>query len=193
MYDTIGKIFSSFATRTLFSAALCVSLLLITGPIAGAEDAALGDPVTDPLGVASFMPPKGWERWSFWGTTAFSPTADRSARITFAVTTDDNTQGNGAATAMSDYESTFSTHNYTLIEKEHLFLNGWSGVRVLARGTEENTLFGQDYIWIQEYFTSRDRISLVFHSDPASFETYRDAVLKSFRSLVITERGPDGS
>jgi hypothetical protein len=193
MDDTIGKRFSSIASRILFSAALCASLLLPAGLSAGAEDTALGDPVTDPLGVASFMPPEGWERWNFWGTTAFSPTLEHGSRITFAVTPDDNAQGNGAEKAMSDYESTFSTHNYTLVEKEYLHLNGWSGVRVLARGTEENALFGRDYIWIQEYFTGREKITLVFHSDPASFETYRDAVLKSFRSLVITERGQDGS
>jgi hypothetical protein len=193
MDDVIGKKFPFFTSLVLLPVMICVSLLLLIGLPAGAEDSSLGDLVTDPLGAASFMPPKDWVRWDFWGAMAFSPAPEHNPRITFIVTSYDDADGDRADNAMRDYESTFSTRNYTLIQKENLYLNGWSGIRILAGGTEENSLFGRDYIWIQEYFTNRDRISLVFHGDPASFETYRDTVLRSFRSLIIIERGQDGS
>jgi hypothetical protein len=174
---------------------LCISIgaicPLLAGPLTGSSDTSAGEVVTDPRGIASFIPPPGWLRWDFWGTTAFSPTSARTPRITFTVTPGDFSAPGYVDTVMKDYVSTFSTDNYTLIQKENLYLGGWSGVRVLAQGTDSNTLFDHDYIWIQEYFTKGNRISLVFRSDAASFETYRDAVLKSFRSLVITDRGHD--
>jgi len=188
----IDRRFASLAFRILFSAAVCVSLLPGMGRPANAQDTLLGVPVTDPLGVASFIPPEDWVRWNFWGAIAFSPTAEYNSRITFIVTPDADPDGNAAQKAMDDYEETFSTDNYTLIQKENLYLDGWSGIRILAGGTDQNPLFGRDYIWIQEYFTDRNKISLVFRSDPATFETYRDAVLGSFGSLNIIERGRDG-
>ena len=172
---------------------VCAVLLILTALPVGAEDASLGKPVTDPLGVASFMPPKGWIKWDFWGVTAFSPTTDHNPRITFAVHSGNKYANDQADKAMKNYVRTFSTENYTLVEKEGLFLGDWSGVRVLARGTEKNTLFDGDYIWIQDYFTDEDRISLIFRGDPESFETYKDTVLKSFQSLVIIGRHKDGS
>lgn len=164
---------------------VCAGLLCIAAPSSGAEDTPPGIRVIDSLGVASFVPPDRWIHWSFWGTAAFSPTTERNVKITFSVTSGGTYTEDQADRAMKDYVRTFSTGNYTLIEKEDLFLGGWSGVRVLARGTERNALFGRDYVWIQEYFTDRDRILLIFRSDPASFETYRDAVLASFQTLVI--------
>ncbi len=167
-------------------------LIFLAVPPAGAGDTPLGGPVTDPLGVASFMPPGGWTRWDFWGSPAFSPTTEHNPRITFTVRPDESSDDNRAGNAMRDYERTFSTGNYTLIRKENLYLRGWPGVRILAGGTEKNALFGRDYIWVQEYFTDRGRITLVFRGDPASFETYSDTVLKSFRSVIIIERTQDG-
>jgi hypothetical protein len=184
MDGIIDKRFPFFGFLILLPVMVCVSLLFLTGPPAGAQDTLAGELVTDRLGVASFMPPGG--------SPAFSPTSEHEPLITFSVSPDNDLDTDRAGRAMRDYEGTFSTRNYTLILKENLYLSGWSGVRVLAQGTEENTLFGRDYIWIQEYFTDRDRISLVFHCDAASFETYRDIVLKSFRSLTITERDRDG-
>jgi hypothetical protein len=185
--------------RRLLLAALMVVLIevpgtfhpLLAGTLTGPADTTVGEVVTDPRGIASFIPPPGWERWNFWGTTAFSPTPAHTPRITFTVTPGQFSVPDYVDTVMRDYVSTFSTDNYTLIEKENLYLGGWSGVRVLAQGTDNNTLFDHDYIWIQEYFTKDNRISLVFRCDAASFETYRDTVLKSFRTLVITDRGQD--
>jgi hypothetical protein len=169
----------------------CATLLGIAAPSSGVEDAPPAIRVKDPLGVASFVPPDRWIHWSFWGTAAFSPTTERNVKITFSVTSGVTYTGDQADRAMKAYVRTFSTGNYTLLEKEALSLGGWSGVRVLAQGTERNELFGSDYVWIQEYFTDRDLIRLVFRSDPASFETYRDTVLSSFNSLLI-ERPRDG-
>lgn len=193
MNGVIDKRFPFAVALLIVSIMVSVSLLFVAHPSAGAEDTALGAPVTDPLGVASFMPPRGWIRWDFWGATAFSPTSDHNPKVTFRVNTESGVDEGRADTAMRDYVRTFSSGNYTLIERENLYLNGWPGIRILAAGTEKNTLFGPDYVWIQEYFTDRTRISLVFRADPASFETYRDTVLKSFRSLVIVgdrQHGP---
>ena len=192
MDGIIDKRFPFLGSLVMLSVIVCASLLFISGLPAGAEDTAPGYLVTDPSGVASFMAPQGWVRWDFWDSAAFSPTSEHNPRIIFSVSPVTNPEENRSDTAMRDYERTFSTHNYTLILKENLYLGGWSGVRVLAQGTEENTLFGRDYVWIQEYFTDRDRISLVFRCDPVSFDTYRDAVLRSFRSLTIIERAPNG-
>ncbi len=169
----------------ILSVVVCVCFLLPAVPRANAGDVSLGSLVTDSLGVASFMPPNGWIRWGFWGTTAFSPTTEHNPKITFSVYSGSGSSEDRADKAMRGYVRAFSSENYVLVEKENLYLDGWSGVRVLARGTEKNTLFGPDYIWIQDYFTDESRVTLVFRCDPASFETYRDTVLTSFRSLVI--------
>jgi hypothetical protein len=191
MEALIGKRFPLLASLLTSSIAICAAFLLIVGLPAGAEDVSLGSRVTDRGGAASFVPPEGWVRWDFWGAAAFSPTADHNPRITFTVRPEGEPAEGRTDTAMKDYVRTFSTENYTLLEKENLYLGGWWGVRVLAGGTEKNVLFGNDYVWIQEYFTDNSRISLVFRSDPASFETYRDTVLASFRSLIIY-RNHDG-
>jgi hypothetical protein len=188
----IGKRFALFPPLVILSVIMCVSFLFFADLPAVAQDALPGNLLSDPGGVASFMPPRGWIRWDFWGTAAFSPTIEHNPRITFTVRSGNDFTEDQADRAMKDYVRTFSTENYVLVEKENLYLDGWSGVRVLARGTEENTLFGRDYIWIQEYFAEGDRISLVFRSDPTSFGPYRDTVLKSFRSLVITGHKRDG-
>ncbi len=185
------KRFSFPASRLLFPIAVGVLCVFLAAPLAGAQQIPPANIVTDPLGVASFVPPPGWLKWNFWGMTAFSPTSLHTPRITFAVTAGDFSDPGYADKALQGYVSTFSTQNYTLILMENLYLGGWSGVRLLAQGTERNTLFGSDYIWIQEYFTKDEKISLVFRCEPALFETYRDAVLTSFRSLVISEHGQD--
>jgi hypothetical protein len=192
MDGIIDKRFPFFGFPVLLTIMVFASLLFLIGPPAGAQDSLTGGLVTDPLRVASFVPPGGWVRWDFWGSPAFSPASGNEPRITFSVSPDNDPDTDRAGRAMRDCEGTFSTRNYTLILKENLYLGGWPGVRVLAQGTEENTLFGRDYIWIQEYFTDQDRISLVFHGNAASFETERDTVLESFRSLIIIERTKDG-
>jgi hypothetical protein len=192
MNRPIDKRFSILAAHVLFPVAVGLLCVFLAAPVARAQQIPPGSIVTDPLGVASFVPPQGWARWNFWGLTAFSPTSLHTPRITFAVTSGDFSAPGYADKVLQEYVSAFSTQNYTLILKENLYLGGWPGVRVLAQGTEKNTLFGSDYIWIQDYFTKDKKISLVFRCEPALFETYRDTVLTSFRSLVISEDGQDG-
>jgi hypothetical protein len=185
MNGIIDKRSPFVSSLMILSVVVCVYFLLPAVPRADAGDISPGSLVTDPLGVASFTPPSGWIRWGFWGTTAFSPTTEHNPKITFSVYSDSGSSEDQADKAMRGYVRAFSSENYVLVEKENLYLDGWSGVRVLARGTEKNVLFGPDYIWIQDYFTDENRVSLVFRSNPAAFETYRDTVLTSFRSLVI--------
>jgi len=193
METGIDRRFSFFPLLVTTLFLVCAAFLIFSALTVGAEDTSLGAPATDPLSVASFTPPKGWIKWDFWGIMAFSPTTDHNPRITFAVHSGNVFPKDQADRAMRNYVRTFSTENYTLVEKETLFLGDWAGVRVLARGTEKNTLFDGDYIWIQDYFTDEDRISLIFRGDPESFETYKDTVLKSFQSLVIIRPHKDGS
>ena len=185
MNGIINKRSPFVSSLAILSVVVCVYFMLPSVPRADAGEMPLGSPVTDSLGVASFMPPGGWVRWNFWGTAAFSPTAEHNPKITFSVYSGSGPSEDQADEAMRGYVKTFSSDNYLLVEKENLYLDGWSGVRVLAKGTEKNTLFGPDYIWIQDYFTDESRVSLVYRSDPATFETYRDSVLASFRSLAI--------
>jgi len=182
---------------------LCVAAFLIflvgggtpasvqAGPLAKLEMSG-GNPVTDPLAVATFSPPRGWVRWDFWGIAAFSPTSLHTPRLTFSVADGDFSTADLVGNAIRELGRALSTDNYTLVQRENLYLAGWYGVRILAQGTDKNVLFGRDYIWRQDYFTANRRVSLVFRCDPASFETYRDAVLTSFRSLAIRERRQDG-
>jgi hypothetical protein len=157
----------------------------------GAAAADTDGRVYDRTGVASFVPPERWVKWDFWGITAFSPTTAHEPRLTFSVTDETPQEKSNIETVMTGYVRTFSTKNYTLINKEYLYLGGYSGVRLLVQGTEKNKLFAGDYIWIQEYHTPRHKVTLIFHSEDGSFETYRSTVLTSFRSLIITETARD--
>ena len=175
----------------LFSLTLIVFHLCLGGYLEGAEGIDGKGRVYDALAVASFLPPQGWVRWNFWGITTFSPTTDHEPRLTFAVNDVVSQDRPNIETVMKDYVRTFSTENYTLITQEYLYMGGYPGVRLLAQGTEKNRLFNRDYIWIQEYRTAHHKIILIFRSEEGSFETYRKAVLESFRSLVITGPAPD--
>ena len=192
MNGIIDRRFSPPAALALFLVMMSALCVLSAGPLRGADDMPPGDFVTDPLGVASFIPPQGWIRWDYWGIAAFSPTTLRTPRMTFTVTPGDFSSPDHSDRTMRAYVNAFSTENYTLIQEENLYLDGWSGVRILAQGTEKNALFDRDYFWIQEYVTKDTKISLVFRCEPASFETYRDGALTSFRSLVIRERTQSG-
>jgi hypothetical protein len=134
----------------------------------------------------SFVPPAGWVAWDYWGKSAFSPTTDHKQRIIFMVIKNGGKQPNDIESVMKSYTTAFSTDNYTLILKEYLYAYGYSGIRVLSQGTTRNTLYGTDYLWVQEYATPDRRIQLMFRSSPDLFETYRKAAIESFRSLIIT-------
>jgi hypothetical protein len=204
----------------LVIACALVSILFIAADSALALNGKIedGGRYMEKLGICSFQPPQTWAPWDYYGLDVFSPDGNRDIRLSLvaepadgddplpkapgedAGETGGDDPGNDTADLTSpflkkkakEWENTFSTPDYELISLEAREFEGYPGVEVSARATEENRLFPGAAVRIVRYYTPTHTITMTLRCPQILLDEYRDLIDAAVDSLTIGPPAAEG-
>ena len=157
----------------------------------------------DALSICSFNPPDGWVLWDYYGLDVFSPRDNKDVRLSLVSEESDGGEFSSEAseeeTAADDsdlaspflkkkakeFENTFSEPDFELISLESREVEGYPGLEICARATEDNDLFSESIIRIVRFYTQTHTVTMTLRCPEAALDEYQEVIDSVIESISL--------